>query len=69
MVPELIPVSTPVLLLMAATDGSALIHVPPGELLPSVAEDPMHTFEAPVISEEPGVVSTVSFHATLVGQP
>ena len=68
-VPADIPVRLPVRLLMVATDGSLLVQLPPAVLPPSVAEEPIHTFVAPVIVPVEGALSTVSFHATLVGQP
>ena len=63
------PVRLPVVLLMVATDGSLLVQLPPAVLPLRVAEEPIHTFVAPVIVPVDGALSTVSFHATLVGQP
>jgi len=68
-VPADIPVRLPVLLLMVATDVLSLVQLPPAVLPLSVAEEPIHTFVAPVIVPVDGELSTVSYHATLVGQP
>ena len=63
------PDTTPVVAPTFATDGFALLHVPPATALLSVVVAPTHTFALPVIAGSIGMVFTVSCAVTLVGQP
>jgi hypothetical protein len=49
-VPDETPVMTPVVGLTVATDGVALLHVPPDGVLLSVVVDPTNTYVVPVMA-------------------
>jgi hypothetical protein len=66
-VPALIAATSPVDMLMVATEALPLLHVPPVTGLLSVVVDPSHSNNVPVMA--PGVVLTViDFVATPVPQ-
>ena len=55
--PKLTPVTTPVVL-MVATDGSLMVHVPPGVVLLSVVLSPVQTVAVPVMAGSPALTVT-----------
>lgn len=59
MVPATIPVATPVVLPMVATEALELVHVPPVIPMVNVADEPSQTVVSPVIGGGNGVIVTV----------
>lgn len=68
-VPEEIPVTRPVAVLMIATDGVLLDQVPPETESARVTVAPAQRLAAPVIPDDTEDGCTVSSDTTLVGQP
>lgn len=62
--PAVRPLTMPVAVPMVATDGLALFHVPPVDVLPSVVVAPMQSSAAPVMG-----VSALTVTTTKEAQP
>ena len=57
-VPEAIPVTTPVALPMLPAPGLVLVHTPPGTTSASVVVSPTHTLSVPVIGAAGRLIDT-----------
>ena len=58
LIPAPIPVTTPVVGSMVATDDGALLQVPVVGVLPSVMVRPAHTLSGPVMADGSGFTNT-----------
>ncbi len=56
--PPLTPVTTPVTASTVAINGRLLPHSPPGTVLVSVTDDPMHTLPGPAMTDGAGLTVT-----------
>jgi hypothetical protein len=57
-VPPLTPVTTPVPASTVAIDGRLLPHSPPGTVLVSVIDSPIHTLPGPAMTDGAGLTVT-----------
>jgi hypothetical protein len=64
-VPEDIPVTIPLDAPTLASEGSPLVHMPPGNASLSVTDAPTHTFVGPVMATGAAITVTV----VVVAQP
>ena len=67
--PDVMPVTSPEVKSMVATEGDPLVQVPPVVVLLSVVVRPMHTAGVPVIAGNAGSAFTVSVFCALVVPP
>ena len=69
MLPSSIPVTTPVVLPMVATDGVPLLHVPPVVRSVSVIVAPAHTAVGPLMAAGAGLTMIVALPVIVLVQP